>query len=62
MSAGEVPEVGALARDVARDAVGCVADRHGDRVWLRPVGGGREWDVPVGQVEPLASRDDREGR
>ncbi|GAB2876517.1 hypothetical protein GCM10022245_09530 [Streptomyces mayteni] len=62
MSAGEAPEVGALARDIARDAVGCVADRQGSRVWLRPVGGGREWDVPVDQVEPLTNCDDREGR
>ena len=62
MSEQGAPAVGTLARDVARDAVGCVMDRQSDRVWLRPVGGGREWDVSVDQVEPVTDDGDREGR
>ncbi|GAB2875920.1 hypothetical protein [Streptomyces mayteni] len=58
MAERDVPEVGELARDV-RGVVGRVMDREAGRVWLRPVGGGREWDVraeeavSVGTSEPL---------
>ncbi|TDC75561.1 hypothetical protein E1283_12085 [Streptomyces hainanensis] len=50
-----MPEVGELARD-PRGVVGRVVDHQAGRVWLRPVGGGREWDVPVEDVEsaPMA--------
>lgn len=47
-------------RELARDEsgrVGEVMDRsitdRGERVWLRPVGGGREWVVPAAEVELL---------
>jgi hypothetical protein len=65
---GAVPEIGSMARDtdsMARDTelgqVGrVVAHRPGGRVWLRPLGGGREWDVPRERVEPVGEGD--EGR
>jgi hypothetical protein len=49
----QAPERGTLARDTLSDRVGVVVDRMGRRVWLRPCGGGREWDVPIEEIEPL---------
>ncbi|WP_243745207.1 hypothetical protein [Streptomyces hainanensis] len=49
-----VPEVGFLARDTSRGEIGRVVDRQAGRVWLRPVGGGREWDVRQEDVEPVS--------
>lgn len=39
-----MPEVGCLVRD-AQGRVGKLMAYTGKRAWLRPVGGGREWDV-----------------
>lgn len=47
------PSVGELAR--ANGRIGRVVDKHGERVWLRPVGGGIEWDVPTEEVEQVAT-------
>ncbi|MFJ9022353.1 hypothetical protein ACIRPU_20650 [Streptomyces sp. NPDC102259] len=46
---------GAYVRDVGSGRIGEVMERLADRVVLRPVGGGREWDCPpadVGEVAP----------
>ncbi|MGK5532119.1 hypothetical protein [Streptomyces sp. URMC 129] len=50
MTGKEVPEIGSLARDLSRGAIGRVVGRQLSRVWLRPLGGGPEWDVPADQV------------
>jgi hypothetical protein len=62
VSARKPVEIGMLARDTSRDVVGQVVDKHIGRVWLRPVGGGREWDVRAEQLEPVASSERREVR
>ncbi|MEC4019362.1 hypothetical protein [Streptomyces sp. H27-D2] len=46
------PEVGTLAHDVKRDRVGKVMDTHGNRVFLRPVNGGVEWEAAPDDLEP----------
>ena len=46
-----------LVRDVRTNRVGEVMDRrntsHGERIWLRPVGGGREWTASADDIEPV---------
>ena len=54
MAERDGPRIGVLARD-ARGAVGRVVDQEAGRVWLRPVGGGREWDVRADEVEPVST-------
>jgi hypothetical protein len=58
---GTLP-VGSLARDTARGAVGRVMSHQSGRVWLRALGGGREWDVEPDMVEPVNVDQTREGR
>lgn len=55
--AGEPPRVGETVRDTRRDLVGVVMGRLGRHLWLRPLGGGREWDVEPEALERL-SRDE----
>ncbi|MDF3300433.1 hypothetical protein [Streptomyces tropicalis] len=51
MSGPEVPaEVGTYAVDARDGRIGEVMGRVGGRVQLRPVGGGREWDCPPGEL------------
>lgn len=38
-------EVGTVVIDTCRDRVGTVMDEIGSRIHIRPLGGGREWDV-----------------
>jgi hypothetical protein len=45
-------DVGSIAYDMASDRVGVVMARSEGRVFLRPVGGGREWTTDPGQVRP----------
>lgn len=60
---GTVPEIRAMARDTELGEVGrVVAPRPGGRVWLWPLVGGREWDVPRDQVEPEADGDEGRSR
>jgi hypothetical protein len=40
-----LPEVGTIMRDKARSAWGEFRGTHGGKVYLRPLGGGVEWDV-----------------
>ncbi len=48
--AEETPEIGSLACNLSRGTVGRVVGRQLSRVWLRPPGGGPEWDSPGDQV------------
>ncbi|MFI9393552.1 hypothetical protein ACIG53_22050 [Streptomyces bauhiniae] len=55
MSDEGAPVVGAYAQDVRDGRLGEVMGRVGGRVQLRPLGGGREWDVPpecLGEAAP----------
>ncbi|GAB2902331.1 hypothetical protein [Streptomyces mayteni] len=53
------PQVGELVRD-GRGVVGRVRDWQAGRVWLRPVGGGCEWDVAADEVTVGAAAGSRE--
>ncbi|WP_031508080.1 hypothetical protein [Streptomyces megasporus] len=55
-------EVGSMARDVRDGRVGDVMDVHPGRVWLRPLGGGREWDARPEEVRPLTPREQLSAR
>ncbi|MFE0421532.1 hypothetical protein [Streptomyces sp. NPDC058953] len=50
-----VPEIGGTARDAVRNKVGRVMDRTYGRYWLRPIGGGIEWDVPTADLRPVTT-------
>ncbi|MFF7968432.1 hypothetical protein ACFZC3_24125 [Streptomyces sp. NPDC007903] len=55
MSDEGAPVIGAYARDARDGRLGEVMGRAGGRVQLRPLGGGREWDVPpqcLGEAAP----------
>ncbi|MFE0420919.1 hypothetical protein [Streptomyces sp. NPDC058953] len=52
-----MPEIGGNARDATRNKVGRVMDRTYGRYWLRPIGGGIEWDVPVADLRPVTASD-----
>ncbi|MGW5127537.1 hypothetical protein ACWEQ7_26545 [Streptomyces sp. NPDC004069] len=47
---GETPAVGAYAVDGRDGRIGEVMGCEGGYVQLRPVGGGREWDCPAGEL------------
>ncbi|MFG2596647.1 hypothetical protein [Streptomyces sp. NPDC048462] len=46
------PDAGALAVDRRNGEVGVVMGHVGTYMQLRPLGGGREWDVPPQDVRP----------
>ena len=46
------PEVGCLVRD-GQGRIGKLMAYTGRRAWLRPVGGGREWDVDLRSICPV---------
>ncbi|MEW2317480.1 hypothetical protein [Streptomyces bauhiniae] len=55
MSDEDAQAVGPYARDARDGRLGEVMGRVGGRVQLRPLGGGREWDVPpecLGEAAP----------
>jgi hypothetical protein len=54
VTAGEVPCVGDVVRDIACDRVGTVMDQVGPHVQLRPLAGGREWEADPGQLRPVS--------
>ncbi|MTE19737.1 hypothetical protein F0L17_11495 [Streptomyces sp. TRM43335] len=56
------PTVGAVARDLRDGRVGEVMDVLPGRIWLRPLGGGREWDAEPRQVESLTPREQLSAR
>ncbi|WP_030779625.1 hypothetical protein [Streptomyces sp. NRRL S-920] len=45
-------ETGDLVIDTARQRLGRVMDHVGNRLQLRPPGGGREWDADPAYVRP----------
>ncbi|MFF4567404.1 hypothetical protein [Streptomyces sp. NPDC001435] len=47
-------EIGTYAVDVRSGRIGEVMARVGGCVQLRPVGGGREWDCPPGELGEAA--------
>lgn len=57
MSDTELPPPGALVRDTARDQIGEYMGKSGPYAMLRPLGGGREWEVSPGYVEPLSQEE-----
>lgn len=52
-----VPAVGDTVHDTAPDRVGVVMAHQGPYVQLRPLGGGREWDVDPAHVRSLSLPD-----
>ncbi|TGN73904.1 hypothetical protein E5083_24260 [Streptomyces bauhiniae] len=55
MSDEEARPVGSYAQDARDGRLGEVMGRVGGRIQLRPLGGGREWDVPpecLGEATP----------
>ncbi|MDW4905109.1 hypothetical protein RB628_07040 [Streptomyces sp. ADMS] len=46
--------VGTMARDTRTDRVGKVMGYEGPYAQLRPLEGGREWDVHPNHIEPLS--------
>ncbi|MEU4151753.1 hypothetical protein [Streptomyces sp. NPDC026659] len=50
MTAPEPPAIGTYAMDARNGRIGEVMGREGGRVQLRPIGGGREWDVPPAEL------------
>ncbi|MBE4797407.1 hypothetical protein [Streptomyces caniscabiei] len=54
MTDAELPAPGALVRDTARDRIGEFMGKQGPYFMLRPLGGGREWEVSPGYAEPLS--------
>lgn len=51
-----LPEVGALVRD-ATGRIGRLMAYTRARAWLRPPGGGREWDVEPETITEITDRD-----
>ncbi|MEU6820293.1 hypothetical protein ABZ921_06655 [Streptomyces atriruber] len=52
-----VPETGTYAVDYRDGSVGRVMGCEGGLVQLRPLGGGREWDCPPGEVGEAPTAD-----
>jgi hypothetical protein len=46
------PDTGVLVWDMQRQAVGVVMDTQSGRMYLRPPGGGCEWETLPGDVQP----------
>lgn len=57
----ELPAVGAVLVDTARSVLGEFRGTAGRRFALRPLGGGREWDVDPKWVRPATEEDLRAG-
>ncbi|SFJ82979.1 hypothetical protein [Streptomyces pini] len=54
--------VGSVARDLRDGRVGDVMDVRPGRVWLRPLGGGREWDAKPDDIRPLTAHEQLRAR
>jgi hypothetical protein len=46
-------QVGATATDERDNRTGVVMDVDSSRVWLRPHGGGREWEAPRTKIRTI---------
>lgn len=60
--AGPRIETGSVMRDVKADLVGVVAGAADGKIQLRPLGGGREWDVDPPDIRPLSPREELKAR
>ncbi|GAA2239130.1 hypothetical protein GCM10010232_27550 [Streptomyces amakusaensis] len=49
--------VGDIAYDTQSKALGVLMAEYGTLYFLRPLGGGREWDVPKTKVRPATTSD-----
>ncbi|MFI6285792.1 hypothetical protein ACIBCM_13720 [Streptomyces sp. NPDC051018] len=49
--------VGALVFDIRRKSLGVVMDTEWDRLYLRPPGGGIEWDASRADLRPATVMD-----
>jgi hypothetical protein len=52
-----IPGIGSPAYDASRERYGLVMDRVAGRVWLRQVGGGREWEARPEDIRPARLSD-----
>ncbi|MGA5554614.1 hypothetical protein [Streptomyces lavendulocolor] len=52
-SNADLPPVGAIVLDTVRNHVGRVMGAEGPYLQLRPLDGGREWDVEPTHLHPL---------
>ncbi|MCK8676029.1 hypothetical protein M1O15_01085 [Streptomyces lichenis] len=50
-----LPALGTTVRDTGRDRVGVVTGVERGYVWLRPLGGGRQWAVEPARVKALST-------
>jgi hypothetical protein len=57
----ELPAVGTPLVDTARSVIGQFQQEVQGRYYLRPVGGGREWDVDPKWVRPATDEDLKSG-
>jgi hypothetical protein len=55
-------EPGQFVRDIAQDRTGVLMAFHGGRAFLRPLGGGQEWEVLREDVRPLTPREELSAR
>lgn len=60
-ASGALPSLGERVVDVRSGRAGVVMDVMGSYVHLRPLEGGREWEVPPRFVRPLGRAKDGEG-
>ena len=56
------PRVGEPARDVATERIGVVMAIDGDRTYLRPLGGGREWEASAADVQSITPLEELHAR
>ncbi|PZG96139.1 hypothetical protein C1I97_26545 [Streptomyces sp. NTH33] len=56
------PGIGELAKDSATGRIGVVMGEIGNRVQMRPVRGGREWDALPSNVEAPSAREELSAR
>ncbi|WP_405525973.1 hypothetical protein OG426_26645 [Streptomyces canus] len=56
------PGIGELAKDSAHGRIGVVMGALGGRVQMRPIGGGKEWDVMPDNVVPPSPREELSAR
>ncbi|MCQ4084628.1 hypothetical protein NGB36_29645 [Streptomyces sp. RB6PN25] len=54
--------VGEVARDVRTDRIGVVMAVVGGRTYLRPLGGGREWETAADDVVPVPPHEELSAR
>lgn len=56
------PQVGELAWDAGARKLGALMARSSGTVWLRPIGGGREWTAREQDVRPATTAEELSAR